>query len=228
MARTGSSSPASSPASSPSDLRQRLTDARRTVARAILARRRLLCALCVAGAVFATVRALAPTPPPTVPVTVAAHDLPAGAVLTAGDLTTVELPAAAAPDKVTSTSYAVGRTTTGPVRRGEPMTDVRLVGAGLLDGYPGLVAVPVRVPDDGAAALLRVGDRIDLLATDQRTGQTDRVGDDVPVIALPREGPDSQATGASGRLIVVGSTPETAEIVAASAATRYLTATISR
>lgn len=208
------------------DLRQRLRDLRHAVRRAVLGRRRLLCALCVAGAVVAGLRALAPTPPPTVPVTVAAHDLPAGSTVTAADVETVDFPEAAAP--AGTSSYAVGRTTTGPLRRGEPITDARLVGANLLEGYPGLVAVPVRIPDDGAVSLLRVGDRIDLLATDQRTGETERVGDDVPVIALPR--PDEAATlqSASGRLIVVGTTPELSENVASAAATRYLMATISR
>ena len=56
----------------------------------------------------------------------------------------------------------------GPVRAGEPLTDVRLVGASLAAAYPGAVAVPVRLPDAGMAALLRVGDRIDLVAADPR------------------------------------------------------------
>ncbi|KRF12918.1 SAF domain-containing protein [Nocardioides sp. Soil796] len=210
------------------DLRRRLGDLRHGMRRAVLARRRLLCAVCVAGAVFAGVRTMAPSPPPTVTVTVAARDLPAGATLSAADLTTVDLPADSAPDRVASASYAVGRTTAGPVRRGEPVTDVRLVGAGLLDGYPGMVAVPVRVPDDGAVALLRVGDRIDLLATDQRTGDTERVGDDVAVIALPEEGVRSARIGTSGRLVVVATSTSMSEIVASAAATRYLSATISR
>lgn len=210
------------------DLRRRLATTRQGIRRAVLSQRRLLCALCLAGAVLAGLRAVAPTPPPTVSVAVAAHDLPAGSTITADDLTTVELPVGSAPDHASDTAYALGRTVAGPVRRGEPVTDVRLVGATMLQGYPGMVAVPVRIPDDAAAALLRTGDRIDLLATDQRTGETELVGDDVPVIALPRPSGPTQGFGSRGRLIVVATTSEMSEDVAAAAATLYLTATISR
>lgn len=210
------------------DLRRRLSDIRRSIRRAVLGRRRLLCALCAAGAVFAGLRALAPAPPDTVPVTVAAHDLAAGIVVTDDDLATVQLPEDVAPAQADDPSYAVGRTTAGPVRRGEPVTDARLVGASLLEGYPGLVAVPIRLPDRGAASLLRVGDRIDLLATDQRTGTTERVGDDIPVIALPQETGSAQSNSASGRLVVVGVTSGMSENVASAAATQHLMATISR
>lgn len=212
----------------PTDLRRRLSDSRHALRRAVLGRRRLLCALCVVGAVFAGLRALAPAPPPTVSVIVAAHDLPAGSTVTAADVETIDFPEAAAPASADNSAYAVGRTTTGPLRQGEPITDARLVGANLLEGYPGLVAVPVRIPDDGAASLLRVGDRIDLLATDPRTGETERVGDDIAVIALPRPSDSAQLNAASGRLIVVGTTSELSENVASASATRYLTATISR
>ncbi|QIX28017.1 pilus assembly protein CpaB [Nocardioides sp. JQ2195] len=215
-------------ANTPTDLRRRLADVHHTMRRAVLGRRRLLCALCVVGAVFAGLRALAPAPPSTVPVTVAARDLPAGSTVAAGDVETVGFPEGTVPTDTSDAAYAVGRTTTGPLRRGEPITDARLVGASLLEGYPGLVAIPVRIPDDGAAALLRVGDRIDLLATDQRTGATERVGDDIPVIALPHRDVSGQQNALAGRLIVVGTTSELSEKVASASATRYLTATISR
>jgi hypothetical protein len=40
-----------------------------------------------------------------------------------------------------------GRTLAGPVRAGEPVTDVRLVSPSLAAGYPGRVLVPVRIAD---------------------------------------------------------------------------------
>jgi Flp pilus assembly protein CpaB len=61
----------------------------------------------------------------------------------------------------------LGRLVAGPVRRGEPLTDVRLLGPSLLAAVargPDVVAVPVRFADAGAAALLRPGDRVDVLA----------------------------------------------------------------
>ena len=64
----------------------------------------------------------------------------------------------------------VGEVLAAPLRAGEPVTDVRLVGARADDGQPGLVAVPVRLPDPGMVALLDVGDRIDVVATDPQEG----------------------------------------------------------
>lgn len=218
----------SSTAPTPATTRQRLSRAGHQVRRAILARRRLLCALCLAGAAFATLRTLAPAPPDTVSVLVAARDLPAGATVAGDDLTTVDLPPEALPDHAASASYAVGRTLASPVRRGEPLTDARLVGASLLEGYPGRVAVPLRLPDRVAADLLRVGDHIDLLATDQRTGSTTLVGGDMPVIAMPQETASTATNSGLGRLIVLGVTSGMSENVASAAATQHLTATISR
>ena len=79
----------------------------------------------------------------------------------------------------------VGRVLAAPLRQGEPVTDVRLVGPPLTEGYDGLVAVPVRLPDAGMVALLQVGDRIDLVATDPQGGGARIVAADVPVVALP-------------------------------------------
>ena len=91
-----------------------------------------------------------------------------------------------------------------PLRRGEPVTDVRLVGPELTDGQPGLVAVPVRLPDPGMVALLDVGDRIDLVATDPQEGGASVVAADVPVLAIPAADDRSGASGLPGRLVVVG------------------------
>ena len=77
-----------------------------------------------------------------------------------------------------------------PLRQGEPVTDVRLVGPSLTEGYDGLVAVPVRLPDAGAVSLLQVGDQIDLVATDPEAATARTLAADVPVVALPsRRGP---------------------------------------
>lgn len=164
-----------------------LTRARRRLRRSVLARRRPLAAVCAAVAVVATLQANAAPPPPRVPVLTAAHDLPAGAVLRPDDLTRTPFDPASVPAGVLrGAAQAVGRTTTTPVRAGEPLTDARLLGASLLDGYPGLVAVPVRIGDPGAVRLLRVGDRVDLLAADPQGEQPARtVGRDVPVLAIP-------------------------------------------
>ena len=98
----------------------------------------------------------------------------------------------------------VGQVLAAPLRSGEPVTDVRLVGPELTAGQPGLVAVPVRLPDPGMVALLDVGDRIDLLATDPQEGGASVVATDVPVLAIPAADDRTSASGLPGRLVVVG------------------------
>lgn len=208
----------------PHDRRIRL---RRAVRRAVLARRRLLAALCAAVAVVAAVQAARPGERPTVPVTVAAHDLPSGTVLTRADLVLRHFPAGVAP--VGSDSRALGRTLAAPVRRGEPVTDVRLVGPTLVSAYPDRVALPVRIADADAVALLRPGDRIDLVAADPRRGTAAYVATDVPVLALPLPADHEDATaGLTGRLVVVAAVPADVARIAGAAATDLLSVVISR
>lgn len=101
-----------------------------------------------------------------VSVLVAAHDLAGGATVGAADVRPVSF----APDRVpagalAAARQAVGQRLSGPVRRGEPITDARLLGRGLATGLSSeSVAVPVRLADGGTTALLRPGDRVDLLA----------------------------------------------------------------
>ena len=96
---------------------------------------------------------------------VAAHDVSAGAVLDPADLRVVRRTASELPDgALDDASLAVGRTVGSGMRTGEALTDARLVGPGLLAGRPrGDVAAPVRIADGEAAALLRPGDRVDVL-----------------------------------------------------------------
>jgi Flp pilus assembly protein CpaB len=210
----------------------RLTTARLAIRRTVLLRRRLLAAVLTGVAVLAGLQATSPAPPPSDRVVTAAHDLDAGAVLTADDLTLVAFADGTAPSGVTSLAEAVGRTLAAPLRRGEPVTDVRLVGAGLLRGYGDLVAVPVRIPDADAVGLLQVGDRINLLGTDPRGGGTETVAVDVPILALPRPAESTSASvttaGLSGRLIVIGAPSELSESVADAAVRGFLSVTISR
>lgn len=214
------------------ELRERVGRVGATVRRVVLRRRRLLAALCAAGAVLAILRTVAPPPPETQAVLVAGRDLPAGAVIGGDDLELLRLPPGAVPDGTVVREDAIGRTVAAPVRRGEAVTDVRLVTASLLDGYPGLVAVPVRIPDAGAVGLLAVGDRVDVLAADP-SGRTEAelVASSAPVIALPRDDPDAAGAALTGtlggRLVVLGATRQNAVRLAGAAAWGLLTVTIS-
>ncbi len=194
--------------------------------RAVLARRRPLAALLTAVAVLASLRTLSPAPEPTARVLVAAHDLASGAVLRAEDLTTAAYPVATVPDGLAA--EPVGRILAAPLRRGEPLTDVRLVGPSLVAGYDGRVAVPVRLPDAGTVALLTVGDHVDLVAADPGGGGARVVAASVPVLALPRSSEGPASSGLTGRLVVVGATPASATAIAEAAVRDFLTFTFAR
>lgn len=178
--------------------------------RRLLAHRRLLAAALTAVAVAAGLRTVAPPAPETVALTVATHDLAAGSTVSDSDVTTTDVPRRAVPDGVIE--EAAGRVLAAPVRRGEAITDARLVGPSLTAAHPGLVALPVRLPDGAMAAMLDAGDRVDLYAVAAAgdggapSDEATRVAADVLVLAVPpREDEGNSVTaGLSGRLIVVG------------------------
>jgi Flp pilus assembly protein CpaB len=209
------------------ELTQRLRRHRRAVRRVVLARRRPLAALLAAAAVLATVQQLRPPPPETVSVVAAARDLPAGSVLRASDLVAVDYPAGTAPAGLVR--HAVGRLLAAPMRAGEPLTDVRLVGAALAAAYPDAVAVPVRLPDAAMAALLRVGDRIDLVAADPQGGAARVVATGLTVVAVPAVEDESFGDGGlPGRLVVLAAPESAREELAQAAVTGFLSFTYSR
>jgi Flp pilus assembly protein CpaB len=135
--------------------------------------RQLIRAAAVVVAAAIVISRLAPKPPPTTLVVAAARDLPAGEVLTAADLRTIGLPPATVPSgAATDLTAAVGSQLSGPLRRNEPLTNVRLNDGILRRPASGLVSAPVRLADSQAALLLRPGQRIDVLAA-----STDTQGD---------------------------------------------------
>lgn len=203
-------------------LRRHLRRLRRTVLR----HRRPLAGLLAGLAVATAVQASAAPPEHTVPVLVAARDLAPGTTLDAADLTTRGFRPGSVPDGVVRPRTAVGRRLVGPVRAGEPLTDVRLLDDALLARYPGASAVPVRLGDADAAALLRVGDRVTLLAADPRsTGPAVAVAQDAPVLALP---PNGRGPGdlTGGALVVLALDAGTARVVAGAASRAFLSAAV--
>lgn len=192
----------------------------------VLSRRRLLAAVLTVVAVLAGFRAVAAPPPPTVTVTVAGRDLPAGTFLRPQDLTTAKFAQGTPPDGLAKAP--VGRMLAAAVRRGEPITDARLLGPRLDDGHPGLVAMPVRLPDGAMAALLRAGDSIDLLAADPQGGAPLEVADAALVLAVPRGSEDTAADGLPGRLVVLGVPQADVAGVAQASVTRFLAFSYSR
>jgi pilus assembly protein CpaB len=193
------------------------------LSRALRRHRGLLAGGLVAAAVATALPTLAPDPVATLQVVAAAHDLGPGVALSDADLALVELPRSLVPQGVlTSAAQVVGHAVAGRVRRGEPLTDVRLLGAGLVSDR-GTVAAPVRLADPATAALLRAGDRVDVLATpSQATAQASAttVAQDLRVLAVP--GVDDT----DGALVVLAAPPAVAARLAGAAVSNRLSVTV--
>lgn len=181
-------------------------------------RRRLVAAALAAAAVLSAYLATRPAPPTTV--LVATRDLPPGP-LTPADLhpTPLNHP----PDgAVRTTSAAAGRYLTSPMRRGEPLTDARLLHTYRLP--PGMVATPVRVSDPEAAHLISPGSVIDVLAAWEDSHAARAIAEDVMVITIPK--PSSARAETHSRLIVLATTTTQAAELAAAQASARLSITI--
>lgn len=196
-----------------------LRDLRRALAR----HRVLLACGLAAGSVAAGLHAVAPAPLPTVAVVAAARDLPGGTVLAADDLVRVELPEQLAPPAALhDPDAAVGRLVAGPVRAGEALTDVRLLGAALLPAGPE-VAAPVRVAEPATAALVRAGDVVDVLSASPDGGASaTTVVSAVRVLSVPLVADDA----GEGALLVVAAGRAAAARLAAAAVTGRLSVVV--
>ncbi|WP_433245851.1 RcpC/CpaB family pilus assembly protein [Streptosporangium sp. CA-135522] len=193
--------------------------------RRILGRRHRLVAAAVAA--LATTCALVALRPDTASVTVlaAARDLPSGA-LDVADLKPVGLRPDTVPDGAVRPGASIaGRVLAGPMRRGEPLTDARLLGPSLLATQgPGTVATPVRVADPETARLLSPGDVVDVLAassTWEGAAPARTVAEDVTVLTTPDGESDR------GALIVLATTSHQAIELASAQAGGRLSITIN-
>lgn len=157
--------------------------------------------------------AVRPPEPGTTDVVVASADLPPGSTLTEADLLRAPRPDDALPsDAVVDPTDLRGRLLAAPVRAGEVLRQRDVVGGTLLAALgDGLVAVPVRLADDGVAALLQPGDVVDLVAA--HDGGAAVVAAGVRVLAVPRATATTSVLGTSsggaegGSLVVVAATP---------------------
>ncbi|NUP20421.1 MAG: flagellar biosynthesis protein FlgA [Streptomyces sp.] len=180
-------------------------------------RRRLVAAALAALGVLSAYFALRPAAGPEV--MVASHDLSPG-VLRPGDLHLVPL---AHPPDGAIRSGAAGRFLAGPMRRGEPLTDARLLDR--LSLPPGTVAAPVRVADPDSVALISPGSTIGVLAAWEGGQPAQLIADDVRVITIPETDDDSRGGGA---LVVIAATPPQAAQLAAAQTTGRLSITIKQ
>lgn len=126
----------------------------------------LLAAICCGLAATSAVEALRPAPPPSSRVLVTTRTVDSGDRLGADDVALREIATSVAPPAALGDrSEAVGLTAVVPLPAGAALHPGVLSDGGVLSSAPdGTVVVPVTLADDGVAALLRPGDRVDLLA----------------------------------------------------------------
>ncbi|HET7902780.1 MAG TPA: Flp pilus assembly protein CpaB [Candidatus Nanopelagicales bacterium] len=162
--------------------------------------RQLLAAGLVAVAVMGLASAVHPPDAATTDVVVARADLVPGTALTGSDLVLAQRPEGALPDDAVRDPDEVrGRLVAAPVHAGEVLRRRDVVGEDLLAALgTGLVAVPVRLADDGVAALLQPGDVVDLVSAHE--GSAEVVAAGVRVLAVPRAATSASVLGASGEV----------------------------
>jgi Flp pilus assembly protein CpaB len=202
--------------------------------RTVLARR------IVAGAlvVLAGVAALRSNPDgDRAEVVVAAHDLTPGTALTPDDVRLEKHLATTIPDgSRTDAAAVVGSTLAGPARRGEILTDVRLLNSRLADAAigpkagPGARIVPLHLSDAALVDVIRVGDVVDVLvapATDTPGGAppASRVVATDAVIVLVSAKQKSQVADGD-RVVLVALPARVANAVAGSTLGQAVTLTL--
>jgi Flp pilus assembly protein CpaB len=140
-------------------------------------------------------------------IVVAARDLSPGIELTADDVRLEKRSTATIPDgSQANVGKVVGSTLAGPARRGEVLTDVRLLGPRLAQSAAGPDAriVPLHLADTALLDLVRPGDVVDVLAAadddvDPRVVATDAV---VVLVSEKQKGP-----GAGGERVLLVALP---------------------
>lgn len=182
--------------------RQRLSRRLRQWRLRLARHHRLIAAASVAASLALGLQSLAPSPAPTAAVMTARHDLAAGLTVTQSDVILVRWPS----DRVPTGTVAdpVGRVLASPARRGEPITDARLRGPGLLLNQPGTLRAAIIRLGSPTGGLVRTGDRVDVLAA-SGTGSVATtstsasvIADDVLVLAGPPSSGVDPAGEASG------------------------------
>jgi Flp pilus assembly protein CpaB len=166
-------------------------------------------------------------------VVVAARDLTPGAALTPDDVRIERRSATTVPDgSQANLSTVVGSTLASPTRRGEVLTDVRLLGSRLAESTagPGARIVPLHLADSALIDLVRVGDVVDVLAapaTDSRAdiqAATKVVATDAVVVLVSAKSKVQDAD--SDRVVLVALPARVANTVAGSALGQAVTLTL--
>jgi Flp pilus assembly protein CpaB len=163
-------------------------------------------------------------------IVVAAKDLSPGVAVTASDVVVETRTATTIPDGSQSdVTTVVGATLAGPARRGEVITDVRLLGPRLAESAAGPDAriVPLPLADTALLDLVRPGDVVDVLAagpTDTGTDAGPQVIATDAIVVLVSGKPKGAANG-SDRVVMVAVGAQEANAVAGAALVQTVTLT---
>ncbi len=194
--------------------------------RTVLARRIAAAALVV----LAGVAALRPDPGgDRAEVVVAARDLSPGAALTPEDLRLEKRLATTIPEgSQADIGVIVGSTLAGPTRRGEVLTDVRLLGRRLAESTAGPDAriVPLHPADSALADLVRPGDVVDVVAaSDADSKSNPRVVATDAIVVLVSAKQKSQAAS-DDRVVLVALPAASANALAGATLVQTVTLTL--
>lgn len=165
-------------------------------------------------------------------VVIASRDLTPGTSLTVDDVHVEKRLSATVPEGAPREVESVlGSTLASPARRGEVITDLRLLGPRLADSAVGRDAriVPLNLPDTALLDIIRTGDVVDVLAARQSGVGTGSDGDArvvatgaVVVLISPKP---SQGGAGNERVVLVALPAATAHTVAGVALVETITLT---
>ena len=158
-------------------------------------------------------------------IVVAAHDLSPGVELTAADVRIEKRTAVTVPDGSQSTIDAVvGATLAGPARRGEVLTDVRLLSPRLARAAAGPDAriVPLHLADSALLDLVRPGDVVDVLAGSDDDAVPRVVATDAVVVLVSEK---QKGPGSGDRVVLVALPAHAANDVAGATLMQTVTLT---
>ncbi|HEX3649447.1 MAG TPA: SAF domain-containing protein [Pseudonocardiaceae bacterium] len=167
-------------------------------------------------------------------VVVAAKDLAPGSLLTQADVAVRPLPGSVLPSgAVTDRAAVIGRVLAAPIRAGEPLTDVGLVGpadTALTTGDPDAATVPVRLADPDVADLLRPGIRVDVVTLDPDHQGDPVLAENATVVTVRDTAGSTGAIGSdqnqTGRLVLVALPRQFATRLAAASLRQPVTVTL--
>ena len=179
--------------------------------------------------VLAAVAALRPDPgDDRADVVVAARDLTPGAQLTEDDVRLETRTTATVPDGARSDlADVVGARLTGPARRGETLTDVRILSPRLAEAAAGPNAriVPLHLEATAVLDLIRPGDVVDVLAAGAESDSRATVVATDAVVVLVSQKPTGAAATAD-RVVLVALPAQAATEVAGAALVQTVTLTL--